>query len=239
MSEGPRGHPPDVIKAYEALPEEDDPSFFDALSKCRREVLIWKRRTLVDDTLQGRVDRIVIARCGKRITKTVRRYAKLPDEGRDQSDEDYALNEALAEASARFWTDIQQESGLEYRFNYYMMRLAQKTGEAIRGGKQGDLERRTDPLEDAQRELPDESDLYLLELAKNVATVEEGLRELPDRLSEPLRLHYLEAIPIFSKDPEVRDLGMILGYEESQTREIMREARAAFKSWAEGRRADD
>ena len=70
MSEGPRGHPPDVIKAYEALPEEDDPSFLDALSECLIEALIWKRRTLVDDTLQDRVDGIVITRCGKRITKT-------------------------------------------------------------------------------------------------------------------------------------------------------------------------
>ena len=201
--------------------------------------MIWKRRTLVDDTLQDRVDGIVITRCGKRITKAVGRHAKLPDEGQDQSGQDYALDEALAEASARFWTDIQQESGLEYRFNYYMMRLAQKAGAAIRGGKRGDWERRTDSLQDAPRGLPDERDLYLLELAKNVATVEKGLRELPDRLSEPLRLHYLEAIPIFSKDPEVRDLGTILGYEESRTREIMREARAAFKSWAEGRRADD
>ena len=185
------------------------------------EVLLIARRVVAQESLRRRINEIVMDRGTKAIKRAVRLHGGVPDAERDEAE-----NEALV----RFGIAILEESTFEYRFNYYMKRLAQHVGEHIRRGDQGAHERA------AIHGLPGidypearaGADPQVME---DVMLVEEGLKALPALQARALRLHYLVGFPIFSSDPENPTVASILHYAERQTRQIMSDALAAFMRW--------
>ena len=222
--------PPEVEAALAALPPPGDEGYLDALRSTPIEAVVAVYCEATDPALRDRIAGVLVEHSEPRVRAAAARHGRaLPGE----------IEDVEGELRVRFWEKIMDEPFFELKFNKAMMWLAQTAGRDARRGKRGKLERSAARLgspgsyagdpDIALADVPSGADPF--GQVENEIVVDQGLAVLPDEQAKALALHYRMELPIYSRDPGVRDVASVLGYGERKTRKLIAEGLAALRRW--------
>ncbi len=220
--------PSEIAAELAALPDPKVSGFLDRLQCVPIEVVVIARRQAIGRTLRDQIERILVERSARLISKAVERHSRVPPD---------EFEDVEAEAMALFWKKIQSESFFEIRFNSAMKSLAEQAGRKICGSNQWARERFAIRLgsEDDEKsdgnsfiaDIPDDSNEYAQFERRFLIDVE--LASLPNDQARAIILHYRFGLQIFSKHPEVQSVASELGCGERKARKLVSEGKAALR----------